>query len=126
MKTYKDFKIFINSPEYCNVVWGHVKEKALEQGFKSWQFALYQWWFLRKFHFRSIRIFIRKTLKYLWYIFVFAGLFCLSWDLHNLMKSTTRKNDVVTLSYIAHTCTEYPNLCERIADKGGYVLKKGK
>ena len=126
MKTYADFKVFINNPKYQWVIWEAIKKDAIKAGFKNWQWNLYQWWYLRKFHFRGVRIFIKKTLKYLWYIFVFAGLFCLSWDLHNLMKSTTRKNDVVTLSYVAHTCTEYPNLCERIADKGGYVLKKGK
>lgn len=125
MKTYADFKILIYNPKYCGTKWGAIKEDAIKAGFKSWQWNLYQWWFLRKFHFRGIKIFLKKALKFLWYVIVFVGLVILTNDLRFLIKSTTKKNDVITLSYIAHTCTDYPGLCARIADKGGYNLIKG-
>lgn len=125
MKTYADFKIFINNPKYQGTLWEAIKKDAIKAGFKKWQWNLYQWWFLRKFHFRGIKIFLKKALKFLWYVIVFIGLFVLTNDLRNLIKSTTQKNNVVTLSYIVRTCNDYPSLCDRIADKGGYNLVKG-
>ena len=125
MKTYKDFKEFLYSPEYFGFKWDYIREEAIKDGFKAWQFYLYKWWYLKNFHFTTLKKTVYKILKYIWYVFVFFGLFAFGWDLHNLIEATTRKNEVVTLSYIARTCTDYPNLCEKLADKGGYRLKKG-
>ncbi len=124
MKTYQQFKHFINSPQYFGVTWEWVKHEAIKDGFKRWQVDLYSWWYHKRFNLITLKRLAKKILKLLWYIFVAFGLMILTYDLRDLIKSAARKNKVITLSYIARTCNDYPSLCERIADKGGYNLVK--
>ena len=64
MKTYKDFKEFLYSPEYFGFKWDYIREEAIKDGFKAWQFYLYKWWYLKNFHFTTLKKTVYKILKY--------------------------------------------------------------
>lgn len=110
-KTYKDFKRILQNPYYANYTWNYVKEQAIKDGFKSWQINLYKWWHLRKFHFGILTRWGRKILKWLWYVFIFVGLFFIAEDLRGLIKSTTRRNNMQSIESLVYVCKGTPQIC---------------
>lgn len=119
MKTYKDFKAFIEQPKYLGTVWEYVRSEAIKNGFKKWQVWLYTR------HYRHTRISLKpickKILKLCWYVLVVVGLIAFTWDMRKLIQSTTRKNDMQSIESLIHICKESPDVCNKV----GKIWHKG-
>ena len=113
MKTYKDFKEFVNQSKYMGVVWQCVLYDATNAGFKKWQVWLYAKFYRRTYMFH-IKPILKRFCKLCWYIFVCFGLFVLTLDVRGLIKSTTKKNVLQSLESAVHLCEDVPNGCEHV------------
>lgn len=114
MKTYKDFKAFIEQPKYLGIVWEYVRSEAIKNGFKKWQVRLYTIFYRRKPITNRLKHVCKKIGKFLWLGFMYFGLFLLSIHLYDLIKSTIRKNDMQSIESLIHICKESPDVCNKV------------
>ena len=109
MKTYEEFKKFVNQPKYMGVVWQCVLYDATNAGFKKWQVWLYA-----RLYQHTYKPILKRFCKLCWYIFVCFGLLVLTLDVRGLIKSTTKKNVMQSLESAVRLCEDVPNGCEYV------------
>lgn len=90
----------------------------MDNGFKGWLFDYYT----RKYHRRYKTKRFKTVLKYIFYIFVYFGCFCFTWDLYYMIKSTIIRNETETLALVIDTCYKAPKLCKYAVVTGNLKL----
>ena len=118
-KTYQEFLEFIEQSKFIGATHSSIRKEAMDNGFNGWLFDYY----IRKYNRGYIeKIRIKKVLKYIFYIFVYFGCFCFTWDLYCMIKSTTIRNETETLALVIDSCYKAPKLCKYAVVTGNLKL----
>lgn len=118
MKSYRQYLDFIQQQKFVGCTYSSIRKEAMDNGFKGWLFDYYT----RKYHRRYKTKRFKTVLKYIFYGFVYFGCFCFAWDLYNMIKSTTIRNETETLALVVDTCYKAPKLCKYAVVTGNLKL----
>jgi hypothetical protein len=120
-KTYQEFLEFIEQGKFIGATYSSIRQEAIDQGFKGWLFDYYNWKYSNRYNKKDT---MKKVLKYIFYIFVYFGCFCFTWDLYYMIKSTTIRNETETLALVIDSCYKAPKLCKYAVITGDLKLTR--